>query len=506
VSVGPVARNGALSLVALVLIGGTRIVYGLLISRATDLETFGLIGVLIAVTMISSYLLPSGLGSATSRYVPYQLGQGDAASARGHYRLLGRGALLASIGLAAIAGLGVYLVLAVPSMVALQVALLTLVYSLYTTDKAALYAFGRVGRYVSIELAGSAIVVATAIAVVISGSTLYLAPFIVGYGFFVVGARIAIQRELRGDVAATTSPERRSMLRYALIASVGIVASAGFLQATQLLAARFAIPSEVAFFAAAVTLVAPMYFLPRALSLALFPFMSEAHGAGRVEVVRRHTDVATRAILAILAPVFVLSVLLAPEAMFIFGGPAYVAGAHVLRLILVAAFLSIIGVASVNALSSDSTSQLTTTVKWSVTGCVTGLIVVSVLGGPLGAVGVGLAYLFGTAITATGPIAVVWRRYEMAWAGPVARGVLTVLAAAVIAELVESMGAGGVQPWPIHVALAVVGVGISLLVLRRDIIAVLAQSLRRTSGPAGSGRSSTGGSVADAPLRAGREP
>jgi O-antigen/teichoic acid export membrane protein len=504
VSVGPVARNGVLSLVALVLIGGTRILYGLLISRATDLETFGLIGVLIAVTMISSYLLPSGLGAATSRFVPYQLGQGDAAAARGHYRVLGRAGLVAGVALAAISGIGVSFVLAVPGPVALQVSLLTLVYSLYTTDKAALYAFDRVGRYVWIELAGSAIVIATSIAVVLSGSKIYLAPFIVGYGFFVLAARIIIQRELRGVVAATTTPERRSMLRYALIASVGIVASAGFLQATQLLAARFAVPSEVAFFAAAVTLVAPMYFLPRALSLALFPFMSEAHGAGLVEVVRRHADVATRAILAILAPVFVLSVLLAPEAMFVFGGAKYVTGAPVLRLILVAAFLSIVGVASVNALSSNSTSQLTTTVKWSVTGCAIGLVVVSVLGGPLGAVGVGLAYLIGTAITASGPVAVVWRRYHMEWAGPIARGVLTVLAAAAFAELGETIW-GGVQRWPVHVAVAFAGLGIALLVLRRDIALVLAQSIRRTSGQAGSGRSPTGGNVADATLRPGRE-
>lgn len=476
--VGPVGRTSLLSLVALIVIGGTRIFYGLIISRVTDLETFGQIGVLIATTMISSYLLPSGIGAATSQFVPYSRGRGDLSVARGHYRDLGRAAVLAAVGLAILSGVGVVVVLRVSAAEALEVALLTIVYSLYTTDKAALYAFGRVRGYLGIEVVGSALVVAATIGIAVTGGPWYLAPFIIGYGAFVIGARILIWLEAHGEAKPPTHSDRRSMLGYALLAGIGIVASAGFLQATQLLAARFAAPNEVAYFAAAVTLVVPMYFLPRAMSLALFPFMSEAHGAGQVATVRRHADLATRAMLALLGPVFVLAELLAPEAMYIFGGSDYVAGAPVLRLILAAVFVSIVGVASVNALSSDSVAQLRTTVKWSVTGCVAGLAVVAVLGGPLGAFGVGIAYLVGTAITASGPLGAVWRRYDMAWAGPVSRGVLTVGGAAVLAELGQVILADSASSWPVHVAAAALGLGIALLVLRGDIVFVLTRGIQ----------------------------
>ena len=116
--------------------------------------------------------------------------------------------------------------------------------------------------------------------------------------------------------------------------------------------------------------------------------------------------------------------------------------------------------------------------KWSVTGCVAGLAVVAVLGGPLGAFGVGIAYLVGTSITASGPLGAVWRRYDMAWAGPVSRGLLTVGGAAVLAELGQVILADSASSWPVHVAAAALGLGIALLVLRGDIVFVLTRGVQ----------------------------
>src|SRR5262245_55618747 len=92
-------------MVALVALGGARCLHRSLVSRATDTETYGVIGSLIAITTIASLLLPAGVASAASRFIPYQHGRGDEAVARGVHRFLDRlglpGAVALGIGAAA---------------------------------------------------------------------------------------------------------------------------------------------------------------------------------------------------------------------------------------------------------------------------------------------------------------------------------------------------------------------------------------------------------------------
>ena len=88
------------------------------------------------------------------------------------------------------------------------------------------------------------------------------------------------QRQDRGLGDAADRALRRELAVFTFLACLGTIASAGFLQGTQFLAATVAPADELASFAAAVTLVAPIQFLPRALALAMFPSMSAAHGAG----------------------------------------------------------------------------------------------------------------------------------------------------------------------------------------------------------------------------------
>ena len=74
-------------------------------------------------------------------------------------------------------------------------------------------------------------------------------------------------------------------------------------------------------------LVAPLYFLPRALGMALFPAMAHAHGAGDTDAVRRHADLSTRALLVLLAPLFAAAIPLAREVLVLVIGAEYSAGA-----------------------------------------------------------------------------------------------------------------------------------------------------------------------------------
>lgn len=461
-------RAGLLSMLALVALGLTRVIHGYLVSNATTDATYGLIGNLLAVTTIASLLLPAGVSSAASKFVPFHRGAGDLSGARGVHRFLSWLGLAGAVVLGVGAGLIAWAHYDLAVVDGVWVGVLAAAFSLYSVDKASLYGFARVPAYVRLELACSAIAVAATVAVVVSGSTAYLAPLAIGYGLFVLGARWVLRPDARG---ARSGFDRREVLGYVALASTGTLASAGFLQGTQLLAWVFAQPAEVAYFTAAVTLVTPMYFLPRALGLALFPSMAEAHGAGDTAAVRAHADLSTRALFVLLAPLFAAGVLVAREVIVVFNRD-YGDGTRVLQLLLAATYLAVVQVAAVNALSSGSARHVRIPVLSAVCGALVGLSVAAALGGPLGATGVGIAYLVGTAVTAGGPVVAVWRIYGMPWGGPVARSVGLVAAALATACVLDG-------PAWLDVLAALVAAALGVLLLHRDWSGVLPQRVLR---------------------------
>jgi O-antigen/teichoic acid export membrane protein len=327
------------------------------------------------------------------------------------------------------------------------------------------------------------------VVLVFSGGRWYLTPLIIGYTVFVVGARVSLRSDLRGDATRASRADWGAISGYAALACLGTLSSAGFLQATQLLAANVAGTATAAYFGAAVALITPLYFLPRALALALFPALAEAHGAGDTETVRNHADLGSRILIGVLAPLFVAAEFLTPELLYLFSGDRYRAGAPVLQILLAATYLAVIQVPSVNALSSGSGWQLRTPVLSALTGCLVGLAVVLAVGSRFGATGVAAAYLIGTALTATGPIVAVWRRYRMGWAGPLSRAVGVVAAALAGAWALHRAGLPTGTKWLIDIGVALVAAAVATLVVGTDLRRMLRSVPRRRRAPAVDGTS-----------------
>jgi O-antigen/teichoic acid export membrane protein len=475
-----VVRSGLLSMVGLVALGGARLVHGSLVSHATDHETYARVGTLIGLAMTVSLIFPAGLASAASRYISFHIGAGDRATASAAYRVLTLAGGACALLLAALVGALATLLPGVSSADVAAVALLTAVYAGYSVAKGALYGFDRLVAYTWLEVTGSLVTVGATAIVVTSGAHAYLVPFIIGNAVLMLGSPVILRasRE-RVAVAGSEAPRARPPARLDIrelavwvgLASLGGGASGGLLQILPVLAGRFTTQVQVAYFVAAVTLVAPLLFLPRALSLALFPAMARAHGAGDVDVVRRHADISTRALLALLAPIFAAGIFLAPEVLLLFGGGQYIDGAPVLRLLLLATFTGAVQVAAVNSLSSGDAVRIP--VYASVAGAVVGLLVLVPLGHWFASMGVGAAYLLAVAITATVPIAATWRRYRMAWTGPVTRSFAVVVVALVVAELLGTSRSGA-DRIGLDALCAAATLVASWLILRRDIAAVLA--------------------------------
>jgi O-antigen/teichoic acid export membrane protein len=479
-----------LSLVGLVALGGTRLIHGSLVSRATDHETYAVVGTLIGLAMAAGLFLPNGLASAASRFIPFLSGRGDPGAARTAYRVLTVSGYACALVFGAIIGAIAVTLPGVSTGDALAVAALTAIYSAYSVAKGALYGFDRVVPYTWLELAGSIVTVGATVVVVASGAHAYLVPLTAGYAVLMLGALVVLRRrhdpavigpasEVGRDTSGNEAEghakvaglDRRELATFVGLASVGGVASAGLLQVLPVLAGRFTNPTEVAYLVAAVTLVAPLFLLPRALSLALFPAMARAHGAGETDVVRRHADISTRALLALLAPLFGAAILVAPEVLVLFGGPSYREGADVLRVLLLATYVGSIQVAAVNSLSSGDGLRIS--VYSAVIGSVVGLVAVAPLGHWFGATGVAVAYLVAAAVTSAGPLAVAWRRFHMDWTGATVRSLAVVLAAIVVAAIADAVHHDGIAWTLIDVFLGLGMVAAGGALLRCDIMRVI---------------------------------
>ena len=494
---GAVVRSGLMSMVGIAALGLMRLIHGSLVSRATDHKTYALVGTLIGVSMTAGLFLPGGLASAASKFIPYQRARGSAAGAQLVYRGLRRVGYVWSLVTAVAATLITALVLHIAWDTAVSAGLLVAGFSLYSVEKAALYGFDRVSAYVRLELLGSGTAVLATALVVALGWHQYLAPMILSYFVLTVGATVLLRRRNRERLDGPV-PDRREIRGYVMLASLGGLAGFGFLQALPVVAARFTSPIEVSQFVAAVTLVGPLYFLPRALGMALFPALAHAHGAGELDQVRRHTDLSTRALLVMLAPAFAAAILISREILLVFGGGKYAGGVSVLQLLLIAVYVSVSQVPAVNALSSGDARDVRTPVISAIAGCGIGLLLVVPLGHWFGGTGVSVSYLVAV-IAMQGPLVTVWRRYRMPWARYVLRSGAIVAGALVLGRVISSVApAGGAVRLLIDLGTALFVAALSLLLVYKDIREMIPADLLarlpgfRPSVPAAAGPSADG--------------
>jgi O-antigen/teichoic acid export membrane protein len=170
---------------------------------------------------------------------------------------------------------------------------------------------------------------------------------------------------------------------------------------------------------------------------------------------------------------FAAAIPLAREALVLLMGSEYAPGALVLQLLLVATYLAVIQVAAVNALSSGTRREVRIPVLSAVAGAVLGLLILVPLGLWLGGAGVALAYLIATGAGAAGPIGATWRRYRMAWAGPLIRALVVIVVGLAVGLAAEASGVTGTVRVLADIGLAVGVAGVGAVVLHRDIRAIV---------------------------------
>lgn len=483
-----------LSLVTIAASGLVRLVFSVLVGHLFGAPLLGHVNVIISAAVFGTLLCSPGLGQAVAREMAIRgLRPGDAAG-----RSLLRGATAAHHALClAVAVLAGLLVPADGWQQHVLAMALTFGYGCYTYYKAVLYGVDLVRRYAALELGWDGLFLAALIAVAVTGSQPWvLAPMVLLYLGFSAGAHRSVLHPRRpaGEMApgastaveAAAAPEPhggfavpwRALAAFAAVTAVGTASSAGFLQLSQLFAARAGSGHDSGLFAAAMTLVTPAYLLPRAISLVLFPAMARAAGRADTARVRSHLTIGTHALAAAMLPGFVLAGCLAATLLGGIYGSGFAGGGATFAVMAWATWVSIASVPAVNALSSDTGRGYLIPAGASVLGFCVGLVLWLAAGTSIMLVAWG--YLAGSVLQSAIPVLVAARRHGglTAWLG--LRAVTVAAAGLAVALLVTS------RPVPIQVVVGVAGAVLAALAVLPELRALMrARPSRSGAGRAG---------------------
>lgn len=236
-----------------------------------------------------------------------------------------------------------------------------------------------------------------------------VAPMVVGFALCAALSRVG-----RSDVKMS-STARREITVFIGLGVIGTLASAGFLQAS-VVVAKFAGGVALAGqYAAALALTTPISMIAAAISLSLFPMLAEAVARGDEEKVRHQTINATNALVAMMVGIAGPASLLAgPTILFLWGGE-FAGAAKIAPLILIAIVCNAISVPSVNSLTSRSNRGMAISAASSVVGFLAGLTIWVFLTPAAPLLGIALGYAGGVLLISATPVIVIWKsgRYPL---------------------------------------------------------------------------------------------
>lgn len=488
-SYGRVARNTVLSLVAIGLLGASRLLFNVVVGRRFGAVTLGKANVAINTGLFASLLVSGGLQAASAKYLAQAVGRGVPGEAAWIYRRAMRvnlaGGSLVALGLVAV------LPAALPHFALrgwdlVLAALVMFAYNGYQQAKGSYYGFGKVTSYLRNEIASDAVLLVSLGAVALaSAHSLVLVPLVLAYGTFAIVASLELHRDAL-DPGPPSPALQREIAGFTALAVIGTVASTGFLNLSVTFAGRYR-PSistleaaaQTGYYAAALALVLPIYFFPRALSLALFPSVAFRFGQQRIDTVARQLDLTTHALAVFLLPPTAALALAARPVLRLVYGPGYDQAADVLAILLAATYLSVVPIPSVTSLSGTERRWFKVPAYSSVLGLAIGLGLWIILGPRYSIVGIAWGYLIGSFPQSAIPMAFASRVFGVRF------GWLALKAAAVwgavlgIAMTMEPTEAGA-GPGRIAAAIAITAI-VYLILFARDLRAAVADARERIS-------------------------
>ncbi len=424
--------DAALSTLGMLMSGGAQFVLSVVVGRVFGAGTLGAVRGALSLANTASLLWPSAAGQSASLFVARELAADRAEVAGQVERHLTLRVALAVLVLAPTMALVSVFVLGLGWGDAAWVAALVVALGAYQIARGIRFGRARV-RMATVAEAANAVLSVALLAVVawLHLPGWLLAPLVVGNAAYAVGA---LWQALRG--AAGIDPSlRRELDLFVLWGVAGTVASTGLLQLSMVIAKAISAGHDAGLYAAAISLATPLSMVARALSMALFPEMARQLGRQDEAATRAIVDRATRGLIAVMTPGFLMLLVVAEPLVTLVYGAGFHGAVEPLRILLVAVLITTIPVAAVNSINVRGRAGVRLSALLSWVGLLLGLGLMAVLHGPFGITGVAWGYLSGVSATALVAFGLVWRRDRHRWVWPALAVALAVGAAVALAGL-----------------------------------------------------------------------
>ncbi|HEX3592199.1 MAG TPA: lipopolysaccharide biosynthesis protein [Pseudonocardiaceae bacterium] len=466
-----VARGGVYSMVGLAAQGILRFATSFLIGHLAGKSELGVVATAISTSLTLALLWPTSAGSGASKFLARARGAGNGDETGAIAAHLRTRTVQSAVALA-LATLPIWIVIDHGSWSdAVSVAALTLAYSGYSFTRGIQFGAGQIQRAtcwdvttVVLGLAG----LSTMLLAGVRGSALVL-PLVLTYGLYTLASwPYAAHGKAIGE-------HRRELDGFVTLAAIGSLASAGFLQLSQIVAKLSGGNANAGQYAAALSLATPASLLAGSLSLVLLPTLSEAWGRKDHKAFRTQTDQATHGIAVVMVAIFGTIGLCSRLIVGVIWGSRFAGAEDILPILVVAVLATNLGLASVSALTTRSQWGVAVTTISSIVGMGVGAAFWFTLSPELGLTGVALGYLCGTVVIAGIPVGVVWHRDGHRWSplfGRVLIG-LAVGAALVVLEHASRL------PLPVDLACAAVFLAVWWALNRADVAKLPIPGLRR---------------------------
>lgn len=463
-------KNGALSMVGVVLQGGVRFLTLLLLGRLAGPLLLGVVASAIAFAVALSLLWPTTNGAAASKFMSRARGKQDDLEVHAVAAHLARRTIQAGLFLAAVAVPAWMIIDKGQATEALSVSVLVIGMSGYAFTRGVHFGASQIGRGIRWDMLSTSLGFLGVVICLLLGvrNIAVLIPMAAGQLLYTVAcwpwsAHGRPARDLR-----------REMDAFVLLGSMGTIASAGMLQVSMLVTKVSDGTARAGQYAAALALTAPLAIVATSLSLALYPRMAEAYGRGDHGGLRDQTDRATRVLAMLMVGCFGMLALASRPIVQVIWGSSFAFTATLVPIIAVALMLNTLGVPSVNSLTSRAHRGMIMVSAISAVGLLVAAIAWAALAPRWGATGVTAGYLCGVATTSFLVMAVVWRRDQQDWASLAARVLVALVVIAGTISLQRRLG--WASWWDVLVALAF-GLGWGLLMLPE--VRVFVGGLRR---------------------------
>lgn len=408
-------RSAAISLVAIAAAGITRLIFAIAIGRFFGAEVLGEANSIISIGMLISLVVSPGVGQALAKKVSFDRGRIENSSldystvlvTLSHHLLLTAAAL--------VVGLWTY---KNNTEAGLLIAV-AIGYGIYTFNKALLYSVEQVATYARNEIGSDILfLVALGFVIVQDFRTLALLPVATLYGVFSLATTVKLAKLVDTSAShdtAANSTWQGPLIKYAVLVTVGTLASTGFFQLTMVLASQRLNDTETGYYAAAMAAVTPAFLIPRALSSVLFPAMAKNTGSGNHQSLHAQLDQATTVLASLTVPAFALAACVSPLIMTYGFGKEFQPAAVAFAILAGGIWVYIASVPAVNYLSTDTRLVLNMIPPvFSVLGAIAGLSVIYFFGDSLAMLAAG--YAIGPLLQGGGPaIATALRRGKIRW-------------------------------------------------------------------------------------------